>query len=140
MLSKTALSALKAFAALAKLPVGEHAGANILAESVNTGKNYLGKLLQSLAGEGLLYSQKGLGGGFRLARDPKEISLFDVVDPIDHVGKWEGCFMGREECNSESPCAVHDRWKGVREPYLKFLRETKISDLVSPEVQKELET
>lgn len=140
MLSKTALSAIQAFAVMAELPEGEHIGAGEIAERTGAGRNYLGKLLQSLAEAGLLQSRKGLGGGFRLAHDSKAISLFDVIDPIDHVGRWNGCFLSRAECNPDSPCALHDRWKAIREPYLRFLRETPISDLVRPEVRGRIES
>jgi len=129
MLSKTALSAVKAFSILAGLPEGERLGAAAIAERIDAGANYLGKLLQALAREGLVESQKGLGGGFRLARSASTISLYDVVEPVDRVSRWDGCFMGRSECSRESPCAVHDRWAAVREAYLTFLKETTISDL-----------
>jgi DNA-binding IscR family transcriptional regulator len=42
----------------------------------------------------LVQSQKGIGGGFRLARDPGAISLLDVVEPIEHVSRWSGCILG----------------------------------------------
>jgi Rrf2 family protein len=129
MLSKTALHALRAMTALAELPDNSYAGAVDIAEAIQAPRNYLGKLLQSLAAAGLVESQKGKGGGFRLARPPATISVFDVVEPIDHVSRWEGCFMGRSQCSSENSCAVHNRWQAVRDPYLAFLRGTTLADL-----------
>lgn len=129
MLSKTALNALKAFTVLAELPAGSHVGAKAIAEKIDAGQNYLGKLLQSMVDEGLVVSQKGMGGGFRLNRRPEEISIFDVVEPIDHVSRWDGCFMGRPSCTEENSCSVHDRWKAIRTDYLEFLRETTLTDL-----------
>ncbi|MCG3196146.1 MAG: Rrf2 family transcriptional regulator [Candidatus Omnitrophica bacterium] len=129
MLSKTGLQAVKALAQLAELPEGAYAGAASLAERTGGGANYLGKMLQMLAREGLVISQKGSGGGFRLARHPKEISLFDIVEPIDHIARWNGCFMGRPECSSQSPCAVHHQWATLRDGYLSFLKHTKLSSL-----------
>jgi DNA-binding IscR family transcriptional regulator len=32
-------------------------------------------------------SRKGLGGGFRLARDSRKITLLDVVEPIEHLSR-----------------------------------------------------
>lgn len=128
MLSRTALHAVKAVAALARRP-GENQGAAAIAERVGAPPNYLGKLLQNLAVHGLVVSQKGLGGGFRLARPPEEITLYDVVEPIDHVSRWEGCFLGNGACTPETPCAMHDRWQRVREAYLELLRSTSIADL-----------
>ena len=44
---------------------------------------YLSKLLQGLARAGLIISQRGIGGGYRLSRNPAEISLADIVRVVD---------------------------------------------------------
>ncbi len=129
MLSKTALHALRAMTVLAELPKGSFAGTVDVAECIDAPRNYLGKLLQTLAEAGMVESQKGKGGGFRLTRGATKITIFDIVEPIDHVSRWQGCFMGRSKCNSENSCAVHGRWQAVRDPYLAFLKETTLADL-----------
>ena len=137
MLTRTGVHAVRAMVALAKLPAGAYAGAARVAQEIGAPQNYLGKLLQTLARDGLVESQKGLGGGFRLARDPKSITLLDVVEPLEHVSRWAGCILGRPECSDADPCAIHARWKAVREAYLHMLRRTTIGELVA---KGELET
>lgn len=129
MLSRTALHAVKAVIALAERP-DENQGAAAIAERVGAPPNYLGKLLQAMVQQGLVTSHKGMGGGFRLARRPDEITLYDVVEPIDHVSRWEGCFLGRGACSPDCPCAMHDRAVAVRTGYLSLLKESRIADLV----------
>jgi len=131
MISKTGIHAALALSLMSKLPNGEYAGASNIAREIGAPQNYLGKLLKLLAQEGLLESQKGFGGGFRLARPAGKITLYDVVEPVDHVSRWGGCFLGGGKCDDAAPCAVHHRWKSVRETYLDFLRETTIADLAS---------
>ena len=131
MISKTGLHAVRALLALAHLPEGEHAGAASIAADIGAPPNYLSKLLNSLAREGLVQSQKGLGGGFRLTRDPSEISLLDIVDPIERVSRWSGCILGRSECSDSHPCAIHNRWKKVRAAYLQLLQTTTLANLVA---------
>lgn len=131
MLSRTATYALRAVVSLAELASDEYAGAGEVAGQVGAPRNYLGKLLRMLADQGVVESQKGKGGGFRLARRPDRIPIFDVVEPIDHVSRWGGCFLGRRRCSEKSPCAVHDRWGRVRDQYLSFLRETTVADLAA---------
>jgi Rrf2 family iron-sulfur cluster assembly transcriptional regulator len=131
VLSKTGLHAVRALVALARLPEGAYGGAAHIARQIGAPRNYLGKLLQALAEEGLVESQKGLGGGFRLARDAKDISLLDVIEPIEHVSRWSGCILGWPECSEVNPCAVHDRWKAVRDAYLRLLRRTTIAELLA---------
>lgn len=130
VLSKTGLHAVRAMVALARLPEGAYAGAARIAQEIAAPQNYLGKLLKSLADAGLLESQKGLGGGFRLALPPHEIALLDVVEPIERISRWSGCILGRPECSEVDPCAIHHQWKAVRDNYLRMLKSTTIADLV----------
>jgi Rrf2 family protein len=129
MISKTGRHALTALALLAELSRDAFVGAADVAEQIGAPPNYLGKLLKTLVACGLLESQKGKGGGFRLARSASDISLYDVVEPIEHVSRWNGCFLGRGRCSEESPCAVHQRWGKVRDDYLHFLQQTTVADL-----------
>ncbi|HXG08208.1 MAG TPA: Rrf2 family transcriptional regulator [Gemmataceae bacterium] len=131
MITKTGLHAVRAMVALARLPEGAYAGAGKVAREIRAPQNYLAKLLQALAREGLVVSQKGLGGGFRLARDPDEITLYDVVEPIEHISRWSGCILGRPDCSDAVPCAIHHRWKKVRNAYLGLLKQTTIADLLA---------
>jgi Rrf2 family iron-sulfur cluster assembly transcriptional regulator len=130
MLSKTARDVLKAMVELAELPPESYAGAASVAERIGAPRNYLAKQLKQLARLGLVSSQKGLGGGFRLARPAKEITLFEVVEPLDNVSRMRGCFFGGS-CDCQSSCAVHGRWAKVRQAFLDFLNQTMIADLAS---------
>jgi Rrf2 family protein len=115
---------------LALMSNGGFAGAGRLAEEIDAPQNYLGKLLQTLSRAGLLTSRKGVGGGFRLARDPETITLRDILEPIEHLDRWDGCFLGLPECSDDDPCAVHDRWAALRDGYLEFLTETTLASVV----------
>lgn len=130
MLSKTALHALKAVAALAERP-GEFQGAAHIAEQIGAPQNYLGKLLQGMIQSGVVVSLKGKGGGFQLARPPEAISLYDVVEPVDHVSRWEGCFLGKAACSATQPCAMHFQWVAIRNAYLAMLKDSTLADMVA---------
>jgi Rrf2 family transcriptional regulator, iron-sulfur cluster assembly transcription factor len=107
MISKSGIHAINALSALAGLAPEAYRGTADLAEQIDAPRNYLGKLLKMLAEHGLLDSQKGKGGGFRLARPPEDVSLYDVIEPIDHVSRWDGCFLGQSRCSGEASCAAH---------------------------------
>jgi Rrf2 family protein len=69
---------------LAAQHLAEHAGegsvsANDLAEFYGLPHEALAKILQRLATAGVLVSQHGIKGGYTLARDPRYISVFDVI-------------------------------------------------------------
>ncbi len=129
MLSKSGVHAVRALVVLAGLPAGAYRGASSIADETGAPQNYLGKLLQLLSRRGLVESQKGLGGGFRLARPAGDISLFDVIDALEDTGRWNECILGNPSCSDDNPCAVHAKWGPVRDSYLGLLKQTYIIDL-----------
>lgn len=133
MLSRSGIYAVRALIALAERDDDSYVGAGALAEEIGSPRNYLGKILQLLTKQGILESQKGLGGGFRLARDPSRISLLDIVGPIEDVDRWNGCILGRDRCSGKDPCPVHTRWKVIRDSYLELLKNTAVSDVADTE-------
>jgi Rrf2 family protein len=69
---------------LAAQHLAEHAGegsfsASDLAEFYRLPHEALAKILQRLATAGVLMSHHGIKGGYTLARDPRRISVFDVI-------------------------------------------------------------
>ena len=130
MISKTSTQVINALVELARLPEGEFMGTKDIANIIHAPQNYLGKMLQSLCAHKIVISRKGLGGGFRLNKEAKNISLYEVVEPIEKVSFWSECALGLKKCSDVTPCAIHDRWKGVRSSYYGFLKKTSIADLV----------
>ncbi|GAB6088457.1 RrF2 family transcriptional regulator [Spirochaeta dissipatitropha] len=135
MLSVTALHAIKAAASLSGLPEGEFAGAGAIADSTGAPPNYLSKLLKGLAEQGVLVSRKGAGGGFRLARAAELISLYEIVEPIDRVSRWEGCFLGQKACSDPHECSIHRRWQPVRDQYLGLLHDATVAEVAAGRVE-----
>lgn len=131
MISQTAKHAIAALSVLAQAAPSQYLGAGDIAGEIDAPRNYLGKLLQSLIAQGLVQSQKGKGGGFRLARSPDQITLFEVVNPIDRLDRWSNCFLERRPCSAESLCVLHDRWAVVRDVYIDFLKSTTLAELPS---------
>jgi Rrf2 family protein len=62
---------------------GEAVTAKRLAAFYDLPTAYLNKQLQALARAGILSSVSGPKGGFQLARDPRNITLLDIVVAID---------------------------------------------------------
>lgn len=132
MLSKSAEYALRALHCLAFLPDGDPVPAARLAERVGVPENYLSKLLHRLQQEGVVSSQRGRGGGFRLARGRDAIALADVVRPFDAGFLSRRCLLGRPECRDDAPCAAHEEWLEVAGRMRRFFRETTLGDLGPP--------
>jgi Rrf2 family protein len=130
MLTRSGVHAIRALVVLASQKPGEYCGTMAIATATNSPRNYLGKILFILSRRGLVESQKGLGGGFRLSRSPEQISLYDIVESIEDVARWKECAFGGKACSDETPCAIHERWGHVRDAYLSLLKNTSVAELV----------
>ncbi|MDE1920817.1 MAG: Rrf2 family transcriptional regulator [Candidatus Omnitrophica bacterium] len=129
MISKTSIQSINALLELSHLSQGETEDVMRISKKIDAHHNYLGKVLQKLTREGLVVSQKGLNGGFRLAKPSSQIRLYEVVGAIEDVQRWQGCFMGRTQCSSVNSCSAHCHWKKIRRAYVNFLQNTTIADL-----------
>ena len=109
-------------------------GAKDIAKEIGAPQNYLGKLLQQLATEGVLKSTKGRGGGFSLARKPEDISLLHVLDPIARISQKADCFFGWKKCSNANPCAFHHKWKPLREQFADLLEHTTIDEILDGKI------
>ncbi len=54
-----------------------------IAEKKGISQNYLEQLLLALKKSGLLKSQRGVNGGYLLARDPKDIPILEVLETLE---------------------------------------------------------
>ncbi len=130
MLSLTGEYALRAMVYLTTHAEDRPIPGRRVAEGAGIPRKYLSTILRDLVRGGILTSSPGRGGGFRMARSPKDIRLFEVLAPFEPVlGDRRPCPFGNEECSDDDPCAGHDRWQRVKETYSQFLQETSVFDV-----------
>ncbi len=87
------------------------------------------KVLKALAGAGLVTSQRGARGGYRLARPLTEVSVAEVIRAIDGPIALTACVDGGAGCEVEHVCAVRGRWDLVNEAILTAFRAISLADL-----------
>jgi Rrf2 family protein len=134
--SKPCEYAIRALAYLATTPGRAVAGAREIARAENIPAPILGKVLQELVRKGLLESRRGPGGGFRLARRPELITLRDVVAAVDGLDQFLECAVGLERCADDSPCPLHDTWKGLRTQLQSYLEATSLATMARAVTRK----
>jgi Rrf2 family protein len=89
----------------------------------------LAKVLQKLARGGVLVAAHGTNGGYRLARDPREISALEVVRTIDGPIILTSCFTQHGKCYQSGTCSVREPLRKIHESILKLLEDITISDI-----------
>jgi Rrf2 family protein len=131
LLSQTSRYALRASVFLAERWTDDRSTAvRDIAAGLDVPRNYLSKILHQLAREGVLLSERGPRGGFRLARAPGEIALAEIVEPLEPAFSERRCLLGRPRCSDDDPCPAHQRWSELAEEATRFLEDTTLADLV----------
>lgn len=128
VLSQTAEYAMRAVVWLAG-----HSGNGLcttqqIAEHTRIPAGYLAKILQSLSRAGIVRSQRGLGGGFRLARSADQISVFEVLQAVDPIQRIQRCPLDVED--HQDLCPLHRRLDQAIAHVEQAFRECSIGELL----------
>lgn len=134
MLSKKAKYAVKAMLALAEHAAPTPVRIADLAREQQIPKKFLEGILLSLRNHGLLHSRKGQGGGYLLARDPREIFLGQIVRLFDGPLAPVPCasqtaYARCADCQDEAACGVRLAMRAVRDATARILDHTSLASL-----------
>jgi Rrf2 family protein len=129
MISQTTDYALRALVYLTENRSRSPILASEIARKAGIPKNYLSKLLHGLKRAGYLDANRGKTGGYRLAVDPQQISLADILAHFEGRNALQGCFIGRTACRREQPCGAHKRWGPVAVQLRDFLDKTTLAEI-----------
>ena len=113
------------------------ASAKDISEAYRIPLPLLSKVLQKLARAGLLVSEQGTNGGYRLARPPQEITALEVIRTLDGPIILTHCFTEHDgqECAQSELCPVREPLRKVHEGILRLLSGIRISDLSLDDMQ-----
>lgn len=107
MISQTAEYALRAAVCLAAAPERPQTTPQI-ARLSQVPAGYLAKVLGALARAGIVIAKRGQGGGFLLARSPRELNVLDIVQAVDPIARIDRCPLGLAE-HRDALCPLHQR-------------------------------
>src|SRR3954449_13114835 len=93
MFSQTVEYALRAVVHLAYEAPEARTTAQI-ADATQVPRDYLAKILQGLAKKGIVVTQRGGGGGVSLVKDPADLTILDVVNAVEPIGRIITCPLG----------------------------------------------
>ena len=105
-----------------------------IAEREQIPSKFLEQILLTLKNAGLLHSKMGVGGGYYLARPPKEISLGHIVRILDGPLAPLRCVsqMAYEPCGcpDEQTCGLRLVMLDVRNAIAELLDNTSLADVL----------
>ena len=130
--------ALVAMMHLAHLDQGSLASAREIATTFDVSASLLMNVLKELAVAGYVESVRGARGGYRLAVQPEDMTLADLVEALEGPVRLAECVTdgaaGSEECTCEvmARCPVTDPVHRVQRRLNDFLKKVSLAEIVEP--------
>ncbi len=107
MISQTSEYALRAVVCLAQNPDKPHTTVEI-AKWTKVPEPYLSKVMLALAKHEVVYSKKGLHGGYMLAHEPENLPLLNVINAVDPIKHIKSCPL-KLKSHGTNLCRLHKR-------------------------------
>ncbi|HOX70246.1 MAG: SUF system Fe-S cluster assembly regulator [Dokdonella sp.] len=104
--------------------------AQLLAERARLEAPTVSKVLKQLAGAGLVDSWRGANGGYRLAREPRAISVADIVTAMEGPIGMTECCAHSGLCDHESHCGVRVNWQRISDAIRTALEGVTLADML----------
>jgi Rrf2 family protein len=121
---------------LAMLPAGTRLTASELAAASHASDTFVAKILQRLVASRLVVSRRGFDGGFELGREPREISVLDIVTALEGPLCLNTCLPGGAGCEDAGSCATRDLWVRAQAALASVLGAETLERLASASVQQ----
>ena len=114
---------------------GQKASSRDIAKARNLAQPLVAKVLTTLARSGFITGSPGPGGGYQFAKDPKEVSLLDVVNLFERETDT-ACPFGPGWCGDGEPCPLHQSLLAMKQIETDYLTNTTFDVFYSYPVAK----
>ena len=128
--------AIRTIIYLAQQPKNEIVLKKDICRTQNVTPAFLTKILQPLIKAGIVSSQRGVGGGFLLARDAEDINLLDILQAEEGELKLNHCLVDEDVCQRDKHCSAHEVWHEAQSEMIKVLKKHSVAELVQREKEK----
>ncbi len=104
-----------------------------IAKSQNISQEYLEQLFARLRRAGLVESVRGPGGGYRLADDPEDVFIIEIIRAADEPLQVTRCADGDGVigCQKGEACITHELWSALSRQICSFLSHITLGDVIN---------
>lgn len=128
--------AIRAILHMSRQPAGEIVFKKDICKTQEITPAFLTKILQPLIKDGIVGSQRGVGGGFYLAKEPAEITLFDIVNSQEGPVYLNQCLIEEGACEREFFCPIHGAWEQIRKEFMATLSRYDFATLAASQTDR----
>jgi Rrf2 family transcriptional regulator, iron-sulfur cluster assembly transcription factor len=125
-----------AVAAMSAVAEHHQAGTALNSADIATLRNLsqplVAKVMNSLSRAGYITGTRGPGGGYRLAKSPEKIRIYDIVSVFEGVESELECPFGPGYCGHHAPCPMHETLANSQSHYIGELKRCHLGLFVKP--------
>lgn len=86
-----------------------------MSKELDISKSFLAKILQNLARDGILNSFKGANGGFLMAKNPKNLTLLEIIESAErHQMSVFECSRSKDSCQKGDSCKIWHMFNDIQ--------------------------
>lgn len=129
MFSQTVEYALRAVVHLADQAPSARTTDQIAAATL-VPKAYLSKVLQGLCHARIVRSKRGMGGGMVLVKEPSSLTILEVVNAVEPIGRIRECPLGLT-AHGVRLCPLHKRLDNALAMVEEAFRQTTLAEILA---------
>ena len=99
---------------------------------------YISRLVLPLRKKGFIESRLGPNGGHRLAMNPKDIRILDVIDTMDSPFNISNCMINPKSCARFKECKSYSVWQQVNNDVREVFAKLTLKKLIANYPEYEL--
>jgi Rrf2 family protein len=120
---------MRALVHLARMRETTAASAEI-AKAEGIPPKYLEGILGQLKNAGLVLSERGKNGGYKLAKSPAEMRMIEVIEALEGEVRPVGCLDDSGVCAQGECCQPRMFWGGLKETIDSYLESKTLKDVI----------
>ena len=123
-----------ALRALAEIPAKEKvSGFSVksVCKAAKIPESFTRKVFQTLVKKRILGARPGPGGGYRFRKDPRQVSILDIIHAVDGNNAFEKCVIKDFKCDEKNFCPLHPMWMKAKATMLKELDTNTVAGLIN---------
>ncbi|HSJ28929.1 MAG TPA: Rrf2 family transcriptional regulator [Acidimicrobiia bacterium] len=109
---------------------GTRRKSRLIAQDMDIPAKYLPQVLAALVKAGLVESETGPEGGYRLTSAPERLTLLEVIEAVEGPLESSECVLRGGPCHWDDSCAIHESWSGAQDAMRQRLQETTFGHLL----------
>lgn len=108
---------------------GRRGSVGDIAEAHRVSRHHMEKVVQRLAGAGLVATTRGRGGGVHLSRDPATITVGEVMRTMENDFAVVECLGPARYCRVAGVCGARDVFARALDAYFAVLDDATVEDI-----------